>query len=152
MSEENTEKIEKAPENERADQNRRETAAFTFFHDNETVLGIIVTYITATAFAFSKLWWFALIAGLLGGVFHKKSVKAVLYGGLTVALGWFTFVLIELIATNVNILLDQLGVFILGDTGMGTVLILIVVLVGFIFGMLGGYMGYLLSQMAFRDQ
>ncbi|MHA1442799.1 MAG: hypothetical protein ACTSPK_13210 [Candidatus Heimdallarchaeota archaeon] len=49
--------------------------------------------------------------------------------------------IIALNTTRVSILMDQLGQIIIGSTNVGWVLVLIVALVGFILGALGGSMG-----------
>jgi len=112
-----------------------------FYITNEPVFGIIIGLALAFGFAYAPVWPLAIIAALISGLFVKKMWHGCLIGLASVGVAWSTYAIIALNTTRVSILMDQLGQVIIGSTNSGWILVLIVALVGFILGALGGSMG-----------
>ena len=58
-----------------------------------------------------------------------------------VILSWSIYIIVKIVGNNTNLLFDQLGALIIGATGLEFLFILIVLIVGAIFGFLGGTIG-----------
>ena len=112
-----------------------------FYTTNEPVFGIIIGLALAFGFAYTPVWPLAIIAALISGLFYKKMWHGCLIGLASVGIAWSTYAILALNTTRVSILMEQLGQVIIGSANIGWVLVLIVVLVGFILGALGGSLG-----------
>jgi hypothetical protein len=114
---------------------------FSFLDKRSNYLGFIFCFIFALIFVFTPLWQLSILAGLIGGLFYSKMSKGALMGLAGVTLAWTVYIIIEISSTNVYTLFDQVGGIILGLTGFGWVFIIILILIGGIFGTLGGSFG-----------
>ncbi|NHJ31666.1 MAG: hypothetical protein FK732_02280 [Asgard group archaeon] len=98
-------------------------------------------FILALALAFTPAWYLAILAGIITGAFYNEMKKGVVAGLIAVGLGWTFYVIIKTSTSNIETLLNQVGGIILGSYGMGWLFIIAVILLGFIFGALGGTLG-----------
>ena len=105
------------------------------------VLGPIVCFLFGLIFVLIPVWHLAVLAGIIGGLFHNKMGRGALTGLIGVGFAWILNIFIELISTNVYGLIDQIGGIILGNLGFGWILIIIIILLGVALGALGGAIG-----------
>ncbi len=112
-----------------------------FVNDYSKFIGIGISFILALIFVYTTIWYLSVLAALVGGMFYKKMNQGALAGCIGVGLAWTIFVVIDAISSNVDVLIDQIGAIITGSSGFGWILILIVTLLGFVFGTLGGSLG-----------
>ncbi len=106
-----------------------------------TYLGICAGFIVAFLATFTSFWQLAIVAGIIGGIFCIKTKLGALVGSLGVGLAWLVYVIIKALTTQVIALFDQVGSIIIGSTGLGIVFVILVVVIGFLFGLIGGYLG-----------
>ncbi len=114
---------------------------FTFIKNKSNFIGVISSFILALLFVYTTIWQLSIVAGFIGGLFYKRMKHGAIAGLVGVGTAWLIFVVIDVLSTNVNSLLDQIGSIILGVSGLGWIFILIVILLGFIFGVLSGSIG-----------
>ncbi|MEE9410023.1 MAG: hypothetical protein V3V41_03775 [Candidatus Heimdallarchaeota archaeon] len=114
---------------------------FTFVKNYSNFIGVISSFILALLFVYTTIWQLSIVAGFIGGLFYKRMKYGAIAGLVGVGTAWLIFVVIDVLSTNVNSLLDQIGSIILGVSGLGWIFILIVILLGFIFGVLSGSIG-----------
>jgi len=98
-------------------------------------------FVIAFALAFTPVWHLSILAGIIAGAFYNKMKKGVVAGLIGVGLGWTLYVIIKTSTSNIETLLNQVGGIIFGSSGMGWVFIIAVILLGFLFGALGGTLG-----------
>ncbi len=105
------------------------------------VLGPIICFLFALIFVLIPVWHLAVLAGVIGGLFHTKMGRGALTGLIGVGAAWILNIFIELISTNVYSLIDQIGGIILGNLGFGWLFIIVIILLGIALGALGGSIG-----------
>ncbi|NHJ84412.1 MAG: hypothetical protein FK734_03065 [Asgard group archaeon] len=101
----------------------------------------VITFLIAFGLAFLPIWQLSLIAGIIGGAFYLKFKQGALAGTIGVGLGWSLYIIIKVSTTNLETLIDQIGGIILGSMGFGWLFIVAIILMGFVFGALGGTIG-----------
>jgi hypothetical protein len=112
-----------------------------FLDEKSTYMGFIVCFVFAFIFVFTPVWQLSMLAGVLGGLFYNKMSKGALVGLTGIAAAWVLYIVIELLSSGIYTLLNQIGGIILGMVGYGWIFILVLVLIGIIFGTLGGSLG-----------
>ncbi|NHJ46478.1 MAG: hypothetical protein FK733_01700 [Asgard group archaeon] len=110
------------------------------------LFGILLCIILAFGFAFTKAWYLAFLAAIIGGAFFNRMIYGFLVGMIGVGLGWSMYVLVEVGNSNIEILINQVTGIIIGDQSLGWVIILVIIVVGLIIGMLGGTLGSALRK------
>lgn len=105
------------------------------------ILGPMICLIFALIFVLIPVWHLAVLAGVIGGLFHKKMGRGALTGLIGVGSAWILNIFIELISTNVYGIIDQIGGIILGSIGFGWLFIIVIILLGIALGALGGSIG-----------
>lgn len=106
---------------------------------------VILTATLAFLFALTPLWQLTVVAALIGGFFCTTMKRGAFTGIIGVGSAWFLYVLM----TPIHMLLNQFGALVLGSQGMGWLVLLIIFLVGGLFGFLGGSMGAGIRLLAF---
>ncbi len=104
-------------------------------------MGIAVSFLVAYLAIILSIWQLAVVAGIIGGFFCTKTKLGALIGSLGVGLAWLLYVIIKVITSEIVTLFDQVGTVITGAEGFGMILIVVVVVIGFLFGLFGGYLG-----------
>jgi hypothetical protein len=110
------------------------------------LFGILLCFILAFGFAFTRFWYLAFLAAMIGGAFFNRMIHGFLVGMLGVGLGWSMNILVETGTSNIMTLIGQVTGIIIGDTSLGWVIILVIIVVGLIIGMLGGTLGSALRK------
>lgn len=104
-------------------------------------ISIIVALCLTMILTTIPVWQLVIIPGIIAGFFNKNMKRAILAGLIGVFAAWIIYILHGLITRNVYIILDQFGALII-STGYGWLLLIIIILMGAIFGALGGGFGY----------
>jgi len=107
----------------------------------QVLFAIAVSFITALLFTLTPLWQLSLLAGAMGGFLVSKMKCGAFSGFVGTALAWGLYVIIEVVSNQTQVLFDNLGGLIAGTTGLGFLLIVVVILMGGLLGMLGGIIG-----------
>ena len=89
---------------------------------------------------FQPIWQLVIAAGLAGGFWCTKMKRGAI-GGTGVGIGWLIYASYMVATTKAWVVLDQVGGVIMGPSGLGSVVLLLVVLMGTLFGVLGGSIG-----------
>jgi hypothetical protein len=91
------------------------------------------------------IWQFVIIPGILVGIYNKRFRLAILSGLIGVTAAWNTYILFGIAYNNVYLTLDQFGALLIGS-GYGWLIVLLIILFGALFGLLGGGIGNLTLQ------
>ena len=116
--------------------------------------GVFIGFDAVAVLAFlfvilTPYWWLALVAGAIGGFFvlHTKTASRV--GFLGVIAAWIVFLLIKIAMGNILDLIDMIGAIIIGGSGNGWIILLLIMIVGGSLGALGAYFGSALRSLLF---
>jgi hypothetical protein len=112
-----------------------------FITTHSYLVGILVCFPLAFIFLYIPVWQLVVILGIIGGLFAKETKKSALVGLIGVCAGWGTYALIQIIAGDIEILFDQVGVVIIGSEGFGIVFILLAIIIGGVLGLFGAIIG-----------
>jgi hypothetical protein len=112
--------------------------------NEDFLIGIIIAFTIASVITMFPFWQLIIIPGIIVGLLNKSLRIAALSGGIGTLLAWSYYMIWGLVLNNVYVIFDQFGAIIIG-TGYGWLLITIVFLMSFVFGVLGGTFGYLLN-------
>lgn len=115
--------------------------AFEIVNKHPQYFAIFLTFILSILFTLIPFWPLFFVAGIFGGLLCTKMKCGALSAMIGIIISWGIYIIIEIIRNNTIILFDQLGVLITGSTGLGFLLILIVLIVGAIIGLLSGTIG-----------
>lgn len=110
---------------------------FRILADYSSLVALIVSFALAFLFALTPIWHLSLLAGIIGGYFCIEMKWGTLSSFLGVSIAWLVYILTQ----NAGQTLDQIGNIILGSGGMGTIVLVLIVLLGGLFGALGGSIG-----------
>lgn len=100
-----------------------------------------LTFVLTMLFTLTPYWQLTILAAVIGGLLCTKTKCGILSALVGTTLAWGLYICIGVIRNNTNILFDQLGSFIIGSSGFGILLIFIILIVGALFGVLGGIIG-----------
>ena len=106
------------------------------------VISTAACFTAALVFCFIPFWPLALVAGMVGGWPAGSRWQAAAAGFTGVAAAWLVYMTIQWQWT----LVAQMAGVIIGDKGLGPVMVLIILLCGGLLGMLGGVIMYLLVE------
>ncbi|MEJ2250746.1 MAG: hypothetical protein P8Y97_13970 [Candidatus Lokiarchaeota archaeon] len=104
------------------------------------IISLLIVICVTAILTFIPIWQLIIIPGIIAGLINKKLRNAVLAGILGVLIFWFLYVINGVFFDNVYPLFDQFGALIMGS-GYGWLLVILILLFGAIFGLLGGYFG-----------
>jgi len=104
------------------------------------LLSILVGAILAGILSLIPVWHLVLIAGIVAGLLNRTMKKGTLSGAAGVCVCWLIIMIYGMVTINAYILLDQFGALLIGS-GFGWLIFIIVLLVGTMFGALGGAIG-----------
>lgn len=108
----------------------------------EPYLGLIICVIATLLFTLTPFWQFAFLSGFLGGIFAKKMKTGLLIGFLGVVIGWGLYTLFTILfAQTMATMLDQIGNLLIGVSGYGAFIAIVIILIGGLMGLLGGAIG-----------
>ena len=101
---------------------------------------ILTAGILAGLFSLIPLWHLIIIPGIIAGNFHLDRKKGAKSGAIGVLIAWIIYIFIHIIFINAYLLLDQFGALLI-SSGFGWLILIIILLMGIVFGALGGALG-----------
>ena len=101
----------------------------------------LVSFTLAFIFCYFTFWQLSILAGIIAGLFYTKIRKGALQGTLGIGSAWLLFIILELVTSNVAVLINQISGIVIGNANLGWIFIVIIVLLGFTFGALSGAIG-----------
>ena len=110
----------------------------------DLLIGVIVSFFLASILTFIPVWQLVIIPGFIAGALSKTLKRASLTSGLGTFMAWSLYTLSGLILSNIAIVFDQFGALIIGP-GYAWLFVLIILLIGLVFGLLGGAFGFLIK-------
>ncbi len=118
--------------------------------NEDLFIGIIMAFFFGCVFSVLPVWQLIIIPGIIAGLLNKTMRRATLAGGIGTLMAWSLYTISGLIVKNVYLIFDQFGAIIIGP-GFGWLLITIIFLMSFVFGLLGGALGNLLSTVVIAN-
>ena len=97
------------------------------------ISGLLIGYITG-------IWQLLALSAILAGLFARSYKRGLLYGSMSVLAVYIYFLLI-LILTSPALTVLNVFIGIIGLSGMGIIALFITLLIGFLVGLTGGYLG-----------
>ena len=104
-------------------------------------LAPVISFLLALGFAFTPIWQLSILAGVICGLFYNKMKKGVVAGLISVGLAWILYVVIKISISNIETLFNQIGGILFGYGNLAWLFLILIILLGFIFGALGGSLG-----------
>jgi hypothetical protein len=105
------------------------------------LIGTLISLCLASILSLIPVWQLIFIAGIAGGIINKKPKFGALSGALGVGLFWILYVIDGVFIKELYGLFDLIGELIIGSSGIGWLILLIIIIMGFLFGLLGGILG-----------
>jgi hypothetical protein len=112
--------------------------------NEELFIGISVSFIIASIISLIPVWQLIIIPGVIVGALNKTLKKASFTSGIGTLLAWSLYTISGLVIKNTYLIFDQFGALIIGS-GYGWVFMLIILLMGLAFGIIGGALGYFIK-------
>ena len=117
--------------------------------NEELFIGISVSFIIASIISLIPVWQLIIIPGVIVGALSKTLKKASFTSGIGTLMAWSLYTVSGLALKNTYLIFDQFGALIIGF-GYGWVFVLIILLMGLAFGIIGGALGYFI-RMVYND-
>lgn len=112
-----------------------------FIRRRNFAFGVIAASIVTLILVFIPFWQLILIPGVIAGLLNKKIRNGIYSGLLGISIVWVLYIAQSFITRNTYVLLDQFAGVIFGSLGYGWIFFLIIILMGMVFGALGGGIG-----------
>ncbi|MHA1966907.1 MAG: hypothetical protein ACW964_03805 [Candidatus Hodarchaeales archaeon] len=109
------------------------------FNRFSPILAVIMCFLLEMVFIMVPFWPLTFVAAIIGGLFCVEMKWGALTGTIGVLLAWGMSYLFSM--NNIVLQADQLGRLIIGSTGAGGIIVILIFLVGALFGFLGGSIG-----------
>lgn len=104
-------------------------------------LSLLIVSAISIILLFISVWQLILIPGFVAGLINKEVKRSVYSAILSIVVVWAIFMISSFYTKDTYILIDQFAGFIFGGLGFGWVIIIIIFLMGIIFGSLGAAIG-----------
>ena len=104
------------------------------------ILSIVVAIVLASLLSLIPIWQLVILAGIAAGVLNETMKKGTLSGAAGVFIFWLIYMVHGMVTRNTYALLDLFGALIIGS-GYGWLLFILILLLGTLFGALGGAIG-----------
>jgi hypothetical protein len=101
----------------------------------------LISFSLSFIFCYFVFWQLSIVAGIIAGLFYTRMRKGALQGTLGLGIAWSLFVVLEILTSNVEELINQISGIVIGSTNLGWLFIVIIILLGFAFGALSGAIG-----------
>jgi hypothetical protein len=109
------------------------------FNKFSPILAVLMCFLLDMVFIMVPFWPLTFVAAIFGGLFCVEMKWGALTGTIGVLLAWGMSYLFSM--NNIALQADQLGRLIIGSTGAGGIIVILIFLVGALFGFLGGSIG-----------
>lgn len=101
------------------------------------LIGLGVSFLLSFLFSFTSFWYLSLISAIIGGFFCTYMKWGTLSGFGGVALSWLLYTSLQ----GGSQLVDQVAEIIIGESGLGLIIYMLIILIGGLIGALGGAIG-----------
>jgi hypothetical protein len=119
------------------------------FNKLSPILATLVCFLLNLVVIMIPFWPLTLVAAIIGGFFCVEMKWGAVTGTIGVLLAWG---ISYLIATNdIALQVDQLGRLIIGSSGAGGIIVILIFLIGALFGFLGGSIGSGIRMLVFPE-
>ena len=119
------------------------------FNKLSPILATLVCFLLNLMVIMVPFWPLTLVAAIIGGLFCVEMKWGAITGTIGVLLAWG---ISYLIATNdIGLQVDQLGRLIIGSSGAGGIIVILIFLIGALFGFLGGSIGSGIRMLVFPE-
>ncbi|MHA1728536.1 MAG: hypothetical protein ACTSWY_07370 [Promethearchaeota archaeon] len=108
--------------------------------NRNSLISIAIAGFLAWILSLIPVWQLIIIAGIVTGLLNKTMRRGTLCAAAGVGICWLALMIYGMVSINAYTMLDQFG-GLLGLKGMAWVLFVIILLVGTMFGALGGAIG-----------
>ncbi|MBD3352484.1 MAG: hypothetical protein GF364_13430 [Candidatus Lokiarchaeota archaeon] len=115
-------------------------------------LGVIISFTFSFVLSILPVWQLVIISAIVGGFFLKDAKIGGLASLIGVVSSWAMYLIINILTGSVWILVDQIGALLIGNSGYGFVVVIMILLIGGILGFLGGYIGTALWQIVAEQE
>ena len=95
---------------------------------------------------FTHTWQFLSVSALIAGLFATTYKRGLIYGSLSI-LAVYSFFLVIYLLTSPTLQVLNVFIGIIGLSGMGVLGLLITLLIGFLVGLTGGYLGAVIHSL-----
>lgn len=112
--------------------------------NEELFIGISVSFIIASILSIIPVWQLIIIPGVIVGALSRTLKQASFTSGIGTLLAWSYYTISGLVLKNTYLIFDQFGALIIGF-GYGWIFVLVILLMGLAFGIIGGALGYLIK-------
>ena len=120
------------------------------FNKLSPILATLVCFLLNLVVIMVPFWPLTLVAAIIGGFFCVEMKWGAITGTIGVLLAWG---ISYLIATNdIALQADQLGRLIIGSSGAGGIIVILIFLIGALFGFLGGSIGSGIRMLVFPEK
>lgn len=117
------------------------------FPDWSVRIVFLATFAFAELLLLTGTWQLAYLAGFLAGMLSLTARRAILLGGLGVAVAWAAYLVYVFVAGQGLQLADLVGEILGVGKGAWWLLTLMTLLLGFLLGLVGGLTGYTASRL-----
>lgn len=104
------------------------------------ILSFIVVYCITSVLTLIPVWHLIIIPGIIAGIMNKSMRYGILAASIGIFVCWLVYILFGMATRNTYAILNQIGALLFGS-GSGWIFILIILLIGAIFGFLGAVIG-----------
>lgn len=104
------------------------------------LLSFIVVYCITSLLTLIPVWHLIIIPGIIAGIMNKSMKHGILAASTGVLTCWLVYVLFGMATRNTYTILNQIGALLFGS-GSGWIFVLLILLIGAIFGLLGAVIG-----------
>ena len=103
-------------------------------------IGTAASLILSALLSLIPIWQLIFLAGFVGGLINRRIIFGAISGAVGVGGFWILYIIDGLFFQGLYNLFDIFGSIILGS-GFGWLTLLIIIIMGLIFGLLGGTLG-----------
>ena len=119
------------------------------FNKLSPILATLVCFLLNLVVIMVPFWPLTLVAAIIGGFFCVEMKWGAITGTIGVLLAWGISYLIA--TNNIGLQVDQLGRLIIGSSGAGGIIVILIFLIGALFGFLGGSIGSGIRMLVFPE-
>lgn len=124
----------------------------SWFGKHSNLVGFILCFLIAYILIYIPVWQLIIIPGVIAGLIAKETGKCAIIGLLGVVDAWGLYAVINIIAGDVEVLFDQIGMVIIGSEGMGFIFIILSIVIGGVIGMFGAIIGCSIRKLMQHDE
>ncbi len=120
------------------------------FNKVSPILAVLVCFLLDIVFLMIPFWPLTLLAAIIGGLICVEMKWGALTGTIGVLLAWCMSYIFSM--NDIALQVDQIGRLIIGSAGAGVIIVLLIFLIGGIFGFLGGSIGSGIRMLIFPEK